>query len=260
MKIIRLLIAALLAGQVSLQTLAAEPISATKAKELDALGMRYLRGDGVKKDSKMAFSFFDKASRAGQASAEMHLAQLLESGEGVKKNPERAFGLMKRAAEKGLAEAQNHLGWMYQKGVGTDPNLGKAIQWFRRSAEKGSAAAMYNLGVSYEKGAGVRMDSAKAVELFRNSAQNGNANAQFMLGVFYLAGIGVKQDLAEGHRWFALASCPTRWSELPETAHRWKSAENDLTNVSLENTNEWFQSHANRGSRFVKEKLNDWMP
>jgi TPR repeat protein len=167
---------------------------------------------------------------------------------------------MKRAAEKGLAEAQNHLGWMYQKGVGTDPNLRKAIQWFRRSAEKGSAAAMYNLGVSYEKGTGVRMDSAKAAELFRNSAQNGNANAQFMLGVIYSAGIGVKQDLAEGHRWFALASCPTRWGELPETAQRWKSAENALTNLSLENTNDWFQSHATRNSRLVKEKLNDWMP
>lgn len=67
------------------------------------LGKLFREGSGVEKNRKIAFEFFEKASKFGHVEALRELGQYFRfgNGNGIDKNEEKSLGLLKLAAEKG---------------------------------------------------------------------------------------------------------------------------------------------------------------
>lgn len=63
----------------------------------------------------------------------------------VKKDSKKAFEYFERAALKNDPLAQNNLGWMYEHGEGTEINIEKAEYWYRIASENGFELATKNL-------------------------------------------------------------------------------------------------------------------
>ncbi|QCE34350.1 sel1 repeat family protein [Acetobacteraceae bacterium] len=74
-----------------------------------ALGVAFLKGDGVPQNDSLAAQYFQKASNHGSALAENALGLLYEAGNGVPQNKEKATSLFQQAAAEGNQEARIHL-------------------------------------------------------------------------------------------------------------------------------------------------------
>jgi TPR repeat protein len=106
-----------------------------------ALGVLYLRGRGVNRDSAEAARWFERAARNGNLAGEVELAILLFNGEGVPKNETLAARGFRRAALKGNAIAQNRLARLYVGGRGVPQNRVEAAAWHLSAAAQGLADA-----------------------------------------------------------------------------------------------------------------------
>lgn len=89
------------------------------------LGVRYLKGEGVDKDTNKARLCFMKVSQS-------------------------RTGLASRA--------EFELGVIYLNGLCEEPNEREAANWFKLSAEKGFGAAQYNYGLALMDGWAGRLD------------------------------------------------------------------------------------------------------
>jgi localization factor PodJL len=134
------------------------------------VGLKYLDGDGVPKDEKLAANWLEKAAPAGQPVAQYRLATLYERGSGVTADP------------------------------------AKAEHWYEAAANQGNRKAMHNLAVAYAEGAGVKKDFIEAARWFSKAADLGLSDSQFNLAVLYERGLGVPQSLIDAYKWYAIAS------------------------------------------------------
>ena len=108
------------------------------------LGQALLSGVGVKKDSRSAYEYLQKAAAQGHADA---IGEFYYHGKyGHKQDYEKAREHLQKAADADNASAQNMLGAMYRNGVGVPMNFAKAEHWFRKAAEQGDPKSMSNLG------------------------------------------------------------------------------------------------------------------
>ena len=132
---------------------------------------------------------------------------MFENGNGVDKNPKKAFKWYQQAAKKGNVLAQSCLANLYEEGDGVDESPKKACSWYRLAAEQGDTDAQYYLAFMYEKGRGVDSNSKKAYALYHQVAEQGDADAQFKLGDMYQYGEGVdKKNLKKACAWYRLAA------------------------------------------------------
>ncbi|MFO7660244.1 MAG: tetratricopeptide repeat protein, partial [Candidatus Cloacimonadaceae bacterium] len=83
-------------------------------------------------------------------------------GEGVEQDYKRAYSLFQEAAKQKYPEAQFQLGVMYYGGEGVQANNKEAVKWFRMAAEQGHCPAQLNLGICYYEGTGVPMDNLES--------------------------------------------------------------------------------------------------
>ena len=170
------------------------------------LGWMYLEGDGVPKDSAEAVKWFRKAVEQGNADAQKNLGLMYANGDGVPKDNSEAVKWFRMAAEQGNAGAQCNLGVMFVMGEGAPKNSAAAMKWFRLAAEQDNAKAQCNLGVMYAQGDGVPKDNSEAVKWFRKAAELGHVEAQSILGVRYFTGDGMPKDSSEAVKWFRKAA------------------------------------------------------
>jgi TPR repeat protein len=91
----------------------------------------------------------------GDAIAQFNLGQMYREGEGVEKDAKEAFKWYQKAADQGLAIAQFSLGLMYGNGLGVEQDFKEAVKWYHKAADQGDAGAQYSLGVMYGMGNGV---------------------------------------------------------------------------------------------------------
>ena len=113
--------------------------AAGSASAANTLGIMYLNGLGIeKKDEHRAALYYEKAARAGVASAMCNLAKLYLLGVGVRKDARKAAALLKHAAESGSPEAKYDLGMLYLAGDGVAKNKDEAQKFFRQAAKAGS--------------------------------------------------------------------------------------------------------------------------
>ena len=89
---------------------------------------------------------------AGDSRAQNDLGCAYSSGDGVTKNLKEAFRWFELSAKQGNEFGQYNLGRYYQTGSGVRKNLKLAIEWLRKSAEQGFDKAAYLLGTIYENG------------------------------------------------------------------------------------------------------------
>ena len=91
------------------------------------LGYMHYSGEGAEQNDKLAFDYFQQATRAPLA-FQPHNLELTTSF---------------------LAESYNNLGILYQQGLGTPKNLGRAAEMYRKADEFGSSGARQNLKLVY---------------------------------------------------------------------------------------------------------------
>lgn len=142
------------------------------------LGMRYLAGRGVKKDSAEAAKWFERAAVQGLADAQFNLGVLYQRGEGVAQDDRLAFFWYQSAADQGLPRAQHNLATAYAEGKGIARNYPKALEWFTKSANAGVGASQYSLAAIYESGlVSGKPDLAQARAWYEKAAAQGDAKA-----------------------------------------------------------------------------------
>ena len=80
------------------------------ARAMNNIANRYYLGYQSKKDMAKALKWWDKAIKAGDTDALVHMGMLHDAGDGVKKNPVKARILFEKAATAGNTEALRVLG------------------------------------------------------------------------------------------------------------------------------------------------------
>lgn len=128
-------------------------------------------------------------------------------GISVKKNTKKAVKWYKKAADHGYAKAQYKLGVLYSSSSSSDieQNWQTAAYWFKKASDQGYAKAQFQLGMCLAAGKGVTIDWHKAVELFAKAADQGLADAQYRLGMCYMKGTGIDLDREKAQYWLEKA-------------------------------------------------------
>jgi len=125
----------------------------------------------------VAFKAWKPLADEGYAKAQAALAWMYHTGNGVKRNTTTAVSWYRKAADQGHAIAQNNLAVMYESGLGTNINQKAAAFWYRESANSGYSFAQYNIGRMYAEGLGVRQDLEEAKYWWRIASRQGVKNA-----------------------------------------------------------------------------------
>lgn len=160
----------------------------------------------------------------GDADAEQQLGVRYAKGDGVKRNYAEAMALFRKAAAQGNLKAVNDVGIMYFYGEGVPRNVDEAARWYRQAAEAGLPAAENNLGVMYIDLQIRPKDFAQGVEWLRRAAEQGYPRALLNLGKAYERGTGVEQDWVQAHLWYSLAAA----GGLEAGTRRAKALESDM--------------------------------
>ena len=146
------------------------------------VGIMYANGDGVKKDAKKSFHWFEKSAKAGNTHAFMKLGNIYASKEDYK----NAFQWFKKAANIGNAKAAYNLGYFFTGGLGVKMNLKMALIWYEKAAKAGDVNAQLNLGFMYIGGQGTKSDYKKASFWIKKAKDTGSAKANLMWEQFKL--------------------------------------------------------------------------
>ena len=145
------------------------------AAAYDQAGRLYQSGDHVG-----AARLATAAADAGNPLAQLRLAMLYEAGDGVSRNKKLAFKWYERAASVGEPAAQSELGGYYEDRVGVRENWPLAAQLYQVSAQQGWVKGQFALGRAYQFGIGVPQNRSLAVSWFSASgAQGHGAGAYF---------------------------------------------------------------------------------
>jgi TPR repeat protein len=154
--------------------LVAEPAAAPLARDsYAAVAAALSQGDAS------ALPRLTALAGAGNASAELHLAQLYETG-GAGLTPDLPAARLwtRRAAARGDKRAMYNIAQFLMAGDGGPQDLAGAATWFRRAAERGVVDAQYNLGLMYDAGRGVARNPREAVRWYARAAKAGDAGAR----------------------------------------------------------------------------------
>ncbi len=128
------------------------------------LGIRYILGVGLPKDSVKAAYWIKQAASKKLPAANFNYAIMLSNGIGVKWNPFEAFKNFKLSAESGMEQAQYILGLFYVDNLIVSKNIKKAYYWLKKSSEKGFKEAKNVLTELSENNKIVIEDSLKQEE------------------------------------------------------------------------------------------------
>lgn len=105
------------------------------------IGLNYIYGTDVPKDTSKAAEWFKKAADQGFLPARREYAILLASGDGVAIDMELAVQYLSEAADQLDPSALYHLGLMYENGIGVKKNLQMAVRMLAYAAEMGFPGA-----------------------------------------------------------------------------------------------------------------------
>lgn len=165
-----------------------------------SLGVRYLKGDEVKKNPKKAVKWVRKAAEQDHAGAQYQLGVMYRDGVGVQKSESEAIKWLRLASSWGIAKAQRDLDALLRK------QLLASEDEFTANPELSNPDSQYTLGVMYVDGKGVEKDPSTALQWFLKAARQNHIEAQFRVGEMYKNGIGVKPDPREAKVWLAKAA------------------------------------------------------
>jgi len=148
-----------------------------------------------------------KLADDGDPDAQFELGRAYFYGQGLAKDTNVAFRLFTTAANHGSLPAQTALAVMYIEGIGDVPrDLVAGTSWMRRAAGEGYPSAIARLGSMYMSGIGMKQDFAEGIKLLQDAAARDDAYAQAELGLAYLNGTGVVRNPKLGLIWLRRAA------------------------------------------------------
>ncbi|MCH2175326.1 MAG: sel1 repeat family protein [Lentisphaeria bacterium] len=137
------------------------------------LGLLYLKGVGVPKNTNLALKHLGQAARKGNTLAMFNLGHMYRAGYGVTKDHQHALEYYEQGAEAGDIPCMIYTGNMYLRGLGAIQDYDEAKMWFDKAAEKESAEAYFLLGTMYKNGTGVPVDIKLSDEYFAKAESKG---------------------------------------------------------------------------------------
>jgi uncharacterized protein len=188
------------------------------AAQLD-LANRHWYGDGVERDPEAAYRWMLKAAEAGLAEAQSKVGAFLRFGWGVPADVRAAIPWFRKALRGGYTKAGYNLGELYRRGGRVPYSPRRAWFFYSKAVELGQEAANYGLAVLCFEGRGVPKDEAKALGLLRRALRGGDPEAIVEMGRFFRAGVAGPEDLAEAEA-RALALLPPGRSGFAERSLR----------------------------------------
>jgi len=103
------------------------------------LGIAYLTGDGIKKDTRAAVYWISLAANQGYAEAQFILAHIYASGLNVPVDYNKARTLLEQSAIQGHIEAMETLSNIYLQGLyGIEQNPKEAKKWLEKAEKRRS--------------------------------------------------------------------------------------------------------------------------
>ncbi|CAN0267370.1 unnamed protein product, partial [Discosporangium mesarthrocarpum] len=194
-------------------SLAAEPTeAANNPRAQNYLGVMYLEGRGVVRDTVEAFRWFWQSSRQGYPQGCQNMAMCYEAGIGVTKDVAKAVELYRRAAEGHSIPAIHSLGYLLARDA-LHTLAAAAVQTPVSGVCKGKPRGGSRGGLKFEdpsRGLMVtgpetslladqvlreaRTQLREAANLLRRAADNGVADASYQLGRLYQQGLGIPLD------------------------------------------------------------------
>jgi serine/threonine protein kinase len=178
---------------------------AEKKSGLYRQALRYLKGEGVGKDTAKAAEYFRNACEGGDPRGCVGLGLLHLKGQSVDKDPEKSLHLFSQSCNDGNAEGCYNAARLYAKGLGVSANMPLANLLYRKSCEKGYAKGCYRAGMNYLTGKGGPKDYQEAKKFLSQSCQDNNAKACSALGTVYAKGLGVAKDYTKAMQFFETA-------------------------------------------------------
>jgi TPR repeat protein len=109
---------------------AGQPIAAHR------VGVMYVLGQGVEKDSAEAVKWFSKAAEQGQGESQHSLGLRYLWGDGADRNPETAAAWFTAAANQGIPDSATWLADMYWNGNGVQSDPVEAYKWMILAGDK----------------------------------------------------------------------------------------------------------------------------
>lgn len=177
---------------------------AVRAKSLTArfnLGMAYLSGDGVPKDSKKAVQWLRVAEGQNFAEAQYTLGVLLIEGkEGLAKSTIEGLAFLQKAANKGHQLAARYL--EKRQGISSNGSMPLVVA---SSNSENDEDRLEEAKKSYT-GVGLKKDYSKAFALFYPMAKGGNAEAARFVGLMKFSGKGTSKNMKEARQWLSVAA------------------------------------------------------
>lgn len=170
-------------------------------KAQNELGYKYLLGDDLSKNYKLAFKWFRKAAEQGSFLAQFKLGDMYFVGLGVIKDPALAAIWLGKAAEQGFPDAQTHLGSLYSSGTGLPQDYGKAAEWYHKAAEQGYPTAQEYLADLYAKGHGVLKDIHQS-EKWLKKAFDQKIFQEFQHNIAVMYKNGSEEEYTDCFRWY----------------------------------------------------------
>jgi hypothetical protein len=175
------------------------------AKAQNDLGIAYLLGKGVEKNSKKAFELFKKSNDQGNIVAGYYMGICLGSGDGVEQNKEKALYYIQKAADEGLVEAENNLAGIYFTGDGVLKDEAKAISILKKASNKKYPLATYNYANLTMEKSSSDSEQKEAFKIMEDLAKQEEPDAQAAVGVWNLNGKGTTKNEVEAFRWLRRA-------------------------------------------------------
>jgi len=145
-------------------------------------------------------------AHAGNPFSQFALGVCYLRGDGVAENIAEAHKWILRAAEQGHTRACFNIASMYLQGQGVPRDPAEAKVWFRRSFNELDPDLLFNMGRLIQDENDVLDDWDFAVRCYKMAADAGHAPAQALFGMMVFAGEGVPEDKTLGRRYVGKAA------------------------------------------------------
>lgn len=143
----------------------------TLAYAMNTLGLAYMAGAGVEKDSIQAVAWLERAAANGFSDAYHNLGMMYKDGScGVRQDFDKAYSLFMKGAENGSTTCEYDAGFMLYKGLGCQQDYIKSVELFSKAAEADHSPSLYMLGLCYRNGYGVEQDTTRATALLKRAS------------------------------------------------------------------------------------------
>ncbi|SEM01331.1 TPR repeat [bacterium A37T11] len=146
--------------------------AAGSSSALNALGVCFQFGYGVKPDNKKAMHYYNEGASLGVPDAYLNLGKIYVEGELAAYDLDKAYTYLKRA-EAENEYAYDYLGFVHEKRLEYDD----ALFYYKIGQQAGSGYCANCLAAMYEEGLGCRADTRKALSMYEKAWKLGYTQA-----------------------------------------------------------------------------------